>query len=469
MKKGIVSLVAITTVLTGSFAATAETLKEALAAAYSSNPQLMAQRAALRATDEGVSQAKAGFLPTVNADGSFQRGNRISDIVGDLDNNGQPVPERSIDINNDSYSLSLDQNLFRGFQDRNAVQQAKAGVKAGRAQLQNVEQRVLLDAVTAYMNVVRDLAVVELNQNNIQVLQRQLQASQDRFRVGEVTRTDVAQSEARLENAKSQFLSAEATLAGSRAQYQRVIGNQPTGLETPNQKPILPSSLDEAIELAMELSPGVKVAVNNEKAAKYSLNRAKGSLLPSVDVRASYNRSEGIQSLGPDIVFPAVSDSTQVTVNVRVPIYAGGQRHSQIRQAKQVRSQRMLEIRQAERVAQENVFVAWDQYRAATGQIKSTQASVRANEIALEGVRQEAYVGSRTTLDVLNAEQELLNSRVSHVRAQRDEYVAAYNLVSATGKLTARDLALGVDVYNEARYYDKVGANKFIGFGTKVK
>ncbi|UTW57706.1 TolC family outer membrane protein [Kordiimonas sp. SCSIO 12603] len=469
MKRGIVSLMAVATVLTGSYAASADTLKEALAAAYSSNPQLMAQRAALRATDEGVSQAKAGFLPTINADGSFQRGNRISDIIGDVGSDGQQIPERSIDINNDSYSLSLDQNLFRGFQDRNAVQQAKAGVKAGRAQLQNVEQQVLLDAVTAYMNVVRDNAVVELNENNVQVLQRQLQASQDRFRVGEVTRTDVAQSEARLENARSQLLSAEATLAASRAQYQRVVGSQPTGLETPEQKPALPSSLDDAIELAMELSPGVKAAVHNEKAAKYSLNRAKGSLLPTVDVRASYNRSEGIQSLGPDIVFPAVGDSTQVTVNVRVPIYAGGQRHSQIRQAKQVRSQRMLEIRQAERVAQENVFVAWDQYRAATGQIKSTQASVRANEIALEGVRQEAFVGSRTTLDVLNAEQELLNSRVSYVRAQRDEFVAAYNLIAATGRLTARDLGLGVSVYDEQRYYDKVGANKFIGFSTDAK
>ncbi|MCK0070566.1 TolC family outer membrane protein [Kordiimonas laminariae] len=461
MKRGIVSLVAMTTVLTGSYAASAETLKEALAAAYSSNPQLMAQRAALRATDENVSQAKAGFLPTVT--GNYQ----YSKTDGER---SQGTNALDIDNTDKSLSVTARQNFFNGFQDRNAVQQAKAGVKAGRAQLQNVEQQVLLEAVTAYMNVVRDQAVVDLNQNNVQVLERQLQASQDRFRVGEVTRTDVAQSEARLENAKSQLLSAEATRAASRAQYQRVIGLQPAGLSTPEQKPTLPSSLDDAIEIAMELSPGVKTAVENEKAAKYSLNRTKGALLPTVNGQLTYSNrnSTGIDGqFGIDIT--SETDVVSYTVTLSVPLYSGGARHSQIRQAKQVRSQRLMEIRQAERVAQENVFVAWDQYRAATGQIKSTQASVRANEIALEGVRQEAFVGSRTTLDVLNAEQELLNSRVSYVRAQRDEFVAAYNLIAATGQLTARDLGLGVSVYNEARYYDKVGANKFIGFSTDAK
>jgi len=321
-------------------------------------------------------------------------------------------------------------------------------------------------AVTAYMNVVRDKATVDLRVNNIQVLERQLQASQDRFRVGEVTRTDVAQSEARLENAKSSLLSAEAAMAASRAQYRRVVGQTPGSLETPAAKPQLPIDLDSAIEVAMELSPGVLSARYNEKAARHAVRAAVGALLPSVSVQARYsnNDSTGINSATLE-TRASNTKSTTVGVEVSVPLYAGGARHSDIRRAKQVRSQRMMDIRQAERIAQEGVFVAWDNYRAAVGQITSSQASVRANEIALEGVKQEAYVGSRTTLEVLNAEQELLNARVSLVRAQRDEMVAAYNLVSSTGKLTARDIGLGVDVYDEADYYKEVGAIKMFGFG----
>lgn len=460
MKKGIVSLLAMTTVMTGSFAVSADTLKEALAAAYSSNPQLMAQRAALRATDEGVSRAKSGYLP--NLSGSYS----YSDTSRDTSSAGITSSSPS---SSDGYTLTASQNLFRGFQDKNNISQAKSNVRAGRAQLQSVEQQVLLEAVTAYMNVVRDEATKELRINNIQVLERQLQASQDRFRVGEVTRTDVAQSEARLENAKSALLSAEAALASSRAQYRRVVGDTPGSLETPTDKPELPANLDAAIELAMELSPGVRSAKYGEEAAKYGVRAAKGALLPSVGVELSYSdiNSTGINSSTlQNTQTSSNTRTTSVGVRVSVPLYAGGARHSDVRRAKQLQSQSRLNIYQAERVAQETVFVAWDNYRAAVGRISSSQASVRANEIALEGVKQEAYVGSRTTLEVLNAEQELLNARVSLVTARRDEMVAAYNLVSATGKLTARDLGLGVDVYNEEKYYEEVGSTKLIGFGT---
>ncbi len=440
MKKGIVSLMAIATVMTGSYAVSADTLAEALAAAYSSNPQLMAQRAALRATDEGVKRARSGFMPDFS--GSYTYSETKRDITPD------GLPTIASPSTSDGYSVTASQNLFRGFQDKNNVDQAKMTVKAGRAQLQSVEQRILLEAVTAYMNVVRDEATVRLRLNNIQVLERQLQASQDRFRVGEVTRTDVAQSEARLENAKSALLSAEAALGASRAQYRRVVGQTPGTLETPRHKPELPVNLDAAIETAMQLSPGVLTAKHNEAAAQFAVKTAKGALLPSVGLQASFSEidSTGINT---STLQTRASNTKSSTVGVRVtvPLYAGGSRYSDIRRAKEVRSQRLMDIRQAERVAQENVFVAWDRYRAAVGQIKSTEASVRANQIALEGVKQEAYVGSRTTLEVLNAEQELLNAQVSLVRATRDEMVAAYSLVSATGKLTARDLGLGVDVY----------------------
>lgn len=450
MKKGIVSLMAIATVMTGSYAVSADTLKDAMAAAYASNPQLLAQRAALRAVDEGVARARSGYLP--NLDGSYTYSN------GESTQGGLTTPNSS-----ERYGLTARANLFRGFQDKNNVTQAKSSVKAGRAQLQSVEQQILLGAVTAYMNVVRDTATVELRQNNIQVLERQLQASQDRFRVGEVTRTDVAQSEARLENAKSALLTADAALAASRAQYGRVVGQTPGTLETPEMKPELPTDLDAAIELAMELSPGVLAARHNENAAASGVRSAKGALLPTVGLQADWSNStrSGVDEF--DRAFSLSTDAKSIGVQVSVPLYGGGARYSDIRRAKQLQSQRRLDIHQAERIAQENVFVAWDNYRAAVGQITSSQASVRANEIALEGVKQEAYVGSRTTLEVLNAEQELLNARVSLVRARRDEMVAAYNLVSATGKLTARDIGLGVSVYNEEEYYNKLGSRWLLG------
>lgn len=458
MKKGIVSLLAVTTVLMGTVSASGETLEEALAAAYESNPQLMAQRAALRATDETVSRARSAFLPSLNAEYSYQDNNR--DVLPD------GADESSIgDSDSEGYSVTATQNFFNGFQDRANLRQAKSSVLAGRAQLQSVEQQVLLEAVTAYMNVLRDEAVVELNKNNVQVLERQLQASQDRFRVGEVTRTDVAQSEARLEGAKSTLLSSEAALAASRAQYRRVVGRTPASLETPGSQPDLPSNLDQAIELAMQLSPGVTAAKHNERAANEAVKAARGTLLPSLTGQLQYSDfdSSGFNSQT-GLTAGQNSKTTTIGVRLSVPLFQGGARYANVRQAKQLRSQRMMDIRQAERVAQENVFVAWDQYRAAVGQIRSSEAQVRASEIALEGVRQEAYVGSRTTLDVLNAEQELLNARVALVRAQRDEAVTAYSLVSATGRLTAKDLRLGVNTYNPEDYYNKVDT-KFIGTG----
>ncbi|MCJ9430236.1 TolC family outer membrane protein [Kordiimonas marina] len=464
-----ISLLAVTTVICGSYAASAETLQDALAAAYESNPQLLAQRAALRATDENVSTAKSAFLP--NLSGTYTHTRDHSSLTGpsQQQDGSIAITTQGANSRSDDYSITARQNIFNGFQDRNAVKSAKSGIMAGRAQLLSVEQQVLLQAVTAYMNVVRDEAVVKLNENNVQVLERQLQASKDRFRVGEITRTDVAQSEARLESAKSALLSAKATLASSRALYRRVVGRTPAGLDTPSKKPELPVNLDAAVEQAMELSPGVIAAKYNEEAARYNVSKAKGALLPSLNAQASERYTSNNGGLSQYGAYAGRDLETQsVTVQLSVPLYSGGQRYSTIRKAKQIRSQRMMEIHQAERVAQETVFTAWDNYRAAVGQIASTEAAVHANEIALEGVRQEAAVGSRTTLDVLNAEQELLNSRVSLVRAQRDEFVAAYSLVSATGRLTATNLGLNVEKYDDEAYYNKV-KNKFIGFGTGDK
>ncbi|MBL4788718.1 MAG: TolC family outer membrane protein [Kordiimonadaceae bacterium] len=330
MKKGIVSLLAMTAVITGSYAASAETLKEALAAAYNSNPQLLAQRAALRAVDEGVSRAKSGFLPILNGSVSYSESKTeiTDDVRGTFSN----------DTNSDGYSITASQNIFRGFQDRNRLRQAKNNVTVGRAQLLSVEQQVLLDAVSAYMNVVRDNATVDLNQSNIQVLERQLQASQDRFRVGEVTRTDVAQSEARLEGAKSTLLNSEAALNASRAQYRRVVGDAPGTLSTPSVKPQLPVDLDTAIEQAREFSPGVKVARGNERAANDGIKTAKGALLPSLDFQVSYSdRNSGGFNSNSGVTGNQSSNGTSIGIQLTVPLYAGGSRYSDIRRAKRAR------------------------------------------------------------------------------------------------------------------------------------
>ena len=463
-----VSVVAVMA-MTSAVPASAETLKEALAAAYMSNPQLDAQRAALRATDETVRQAKSQYLPSVTASYSQtfretqafqvdQDGNPFV-VIDDIPVAGRGQYEEAP---NGQQNIVLDQNIFRGFRTHNEIEQAKSNVFAGRAQLKDIEQQVLLSAVQAYMDVYRDEATLNLNENNVKVLERQLEASQDRFRVGEITRTDVAQSEARLEVAKAQRLQSLAQLEASRATYQRVVGRAAAGTEAPSDLNTLPSNLDDAVQIAVENDPGVEQARELERAADKAVNAAKGTLLPTVTVRGSFSRFEGTNFFGP-IPLSSVQNAQTLTLNVSMPLWQGGNNHSEIRRQKQLRSQRMMEIRNAENIARADLLTAWNNYRAAQGQITSQNAAVRANEIALDGVRQEANVGSRTTLDVLDAEQELLQSRVNLVGARRDRVVAGYQLLSALGQLTARDLGLGVELYNPEDNYKK-NRNRLVGW-----
>lgn len=470
LKIGLLGALSVSTALCGMVGVSAETLEEALAAAYSTNPQLEAQRAALRATDENVRRAKSNYLPQATANFSkteseqrnlaFRDGQQI--LTG---NDGEPLPQSSFEFQErpqEFYNFTVNQNLFRGLRTHNEIEQAKAQVSAGRSQLDQVEQQVLLTAVTAYMDVVRDTAVTQLNENNVQVLERQLQASRDRFRVGEITRTDVAQSEARLEGARALLQSSQAQLAASRATYERVVGRTPAGLENEPTRAALPASLQDAIELAIEQSPDVDLARHNERAAQKGIHVAEGALAPTVSLQGQISHFEGRNFFG-TIQQDNQSDTRSIVLNVSMPLYLGGSNYSDIRRAKQVRSQRILQIRQAERVVHESVLTAWNQHKAAEAQILSRAAAVRANEIALDGVRQEAQVGSRTTLDVLDAEQELLDSRVNLVTAQRDEIVAAYSLLSSMGQLTARKLSLGVELYNPDQHYKSV-KNKLIGW-----
>lgn len=443
-----------TTALTGLLAvapASAENLTDALAAAYQTNPTLQAQRAQLRATDEGVPQALSGWRPTLQAQGTYGATHTDTTLNTGTTSKGDIEPYTG--------SVTLSQNVFAGGRTVNATDQAEYGVLAGREALMSVEQSTLFNAVQAYMNVIRDQSVVELNRNNVDVLQRQLEATTDRFRVGELTRTDTAQAEARLSLAKSNLTAAEAQLTASRAFYERIVGQMPGTLEKPPVVAGLPNSEEDARSVAEKNNPTLQSARYAEQANREAISVAKGALLPSVDIQAQYEYGRD-----PSLSVRDVEESSIVGV-LTIPLYQAGVEYSQVREAKELHNQSRLQVAAAMREVDEAVRNAWNQLLSSRASIVSNQEGVNASEIALEGVRQESEVGARTTLDVLNAEQEYLNARVSLVSAERDLAVAEYGLLAAMGLLTARNLELPVDYYDPAVNYGEV-RNKWIGFGT---
>ncbi|MEO0413187.1 MAG: TolC family outer membrane protein [Pseudomonadota bacterium] len=445
--------------------AQAETLRDAMAMAYQGNPTLEAQRAVLRGVDETVMQANANYLPNVAGTGSIDRTQTDVD-VGPVTQGGVVVPGNQaigFDATNKNIGARVDQPIFRGFRTKNSVSRAKADVLAQRANLVAVEQDTLLQTVTAYMSVLRDQAVLQLNDKQIAVLRRQLEASQDRFRVGEITRTDVAQSQARLADAISRRAAASAALTASQELYRRVVGELPAGLTEPDV-PQLPMTLDEAVDTGMMEAPAVLAARFSEQSARKAVSEAKGGLMPTLNGFASVARASGVQLLGPDVTAQSTSVVKSIGAEVTIPLYQSGAEYSAVRQAKQLQSQRLLEIRAAERQVIEAVSTAWQEYQASVAQIKANQESVKANEIALEGVRQEAAVGSRTTLDVLDAEQETLNAQVNLIQAESTRMIAAYSLLSSIGELTAERQKLAVALYDPSKNLDQVKW-KLFGFG----
>lgn len=449
MKKEIYfAILPVLMTLTSPQISQAESLKEAMAAAYLYNPALQAQRASLRALDETINQAKSGWRPSIVGSGRY--GYRHSESFATFSSSGDTNPR--------SLTLEVRQPIFKSMQTVNSTSEARNRVNAAREQLMSVEQQVFLDSVTAYMGVLRDLSVLELTINNVSVLKRQLEASEDRFRVGEITRTDVAQSKARLSRAISEKIRSEATLAASRAAYRKTVGNASTGLKWPKNLPPMPASEEAALEIAQSSNPRLRAALYTEKAAKYNVKKQYGSLGPQVEVVARLSKSWEN--------FSATDRSTtrEVLAQMSMPLYQSGSVSSNIRQSRQIENQRRLEAVSVEREVVELVRNSWEGYREATARIASSEDQVMANDIALEGVRQESEVGSRTTLDVLDAEQELLDSRVSLVRAQRDQSVAAFTLLSSIGRLTAEDLRLDVTRYDPNRNTKNV-ENKLFGWG----
>lgn len=421
--------------------ASAESLKQALRDAYRYNPTLDSQRAQVRAIDEQVPIARSGYRPTVTgtADVGYENRRVRPNVSG---TGGETHPR--------GWSVNTTQPIFDGFQTLNAVRTAEAQVREGRSNLRSVETQVLLDAVTAYIDVVRDQAIVRLQENNVVVLTRELKATQDRFAVGEVTRTDVAQAQARRAAAVSQLDSARGNLKISRAAYERVIGHPPSNLEIPQPpEALLPKTLQDAIAIAIQENPNVVAALYREQAARHTVDQIWGQLLPQVQVDASY-----AQRFGDSQTIDQV-DTTTVTGRLTWPIYQGGLVHAQVRQAKQTHIARLQEVEEFRAQAIANVVSAWSQLQAARAQLVSDQAQVEANQIALTGVREEERVGQRTVLDVLNAELELVTSQVNLVVTRRNLLFAAYSTLAAMGRLTAERLALDTAVYDpEAHYFE---------------
>jgi outer membrane protein len=425
----------------------AETLNEALASAYSGNPTLRAERARQRGTDELVPQALSGWRPTVTAQATAG--------VERINNNG--IQGRFFDDTRipGQLQITLTQPIFSGFETKYAVKSGEANVEAGRQDLLAIEQDILFQAIQAYMDVIRDRQILNLTQRNVEVLRQQLKAAQERFNVGVVTRTDVAQAQARLALSQSQVAAARSRLAASVASYVHIIGHSPGSLKYPKIAK-LPASVDQAVATAERINPQVLAAAFVAEAAHNDIGVARAGLLPDVSLQAS------ALAQSPDLQKSPDEETYSLLGVVTIPLYEAGQVYSAVRQAKQIASQQRIEIIEVQRAVRETVVTAWNALDAARQVIVSARSQVSADELALEGVKQEYLVGSRTTLDVLDAEAELLLARETLVAAERDQVVTAYQLIASTGRLTAQDLALGVPIYDPVENYRKV-RNKWFG------
>lgn len=446
---------ALACVLSAGPSARADTLREALALAYANNPSLQAARAQLRAVDETVPLALSGWRPRVSISGDVTRRRNETQIQGAI-GSGALFAGGTTLRTSQSTALSVSQPLFQGFRTQANTAQAQANVESQRARLKASEQQVIQDAATAYFDVLRDTAIVELRTNDVQVLTRQLEATQDRFRVGEITRTDVAQAEARLSASVSARILAEGNLQRSRAAYRNVIGKPPENLVTPDPIGTLPDTVDRALIAASENNPNVVAATYTADAAQENIKAVRGELLPSLSLDGQLSKAWDT------VADQSTSEGASARLALTVPLYQGGATYARLRQAKHTAGQRRLEADQARLDARESATSAWEAYQSARASIASIETQIVASEIALEGVQREAEVGARTVLDVLDAEQELLDARVSLVTAERDQLVASLQLLSSVGQLTAEDLSLDVSLYDAESHFEDV-RNTFIG------
>ena len=427
--------------------ASGDTLRDALLKAYQTNPSITGQRAALRATDEGVPIARSAGIPSISANGG---------LVNNLTPSQNTIasPQRQGTAN-----TQLTIPIYQGGSVSNSIRAAETRVEAGRATLRGTESDLFVAVVGAYMDVIRAQAIVGLNQQNVRVLDVNLRASRDRFQVGDLTRTDVAQSEARLALARAQLQSAQATLITARETYIQIVGVAPANLEQPPVLPSLPTSPDLAVNQALQDNPALLAANRQRDATRYDVQVARANRLPRLSVVVGGNYYNYLGSLGAGTGPQVGQTGTSATAGLAltVPLFQGGRVGAQVRQAEALRGQSIENATAAERGVVAQARSAYAVWRSSQQVIDSSETAVNANKLSLEGVRAENSVGTRTILDILNAEQELLNSQVTLVTARRDSYVAGFALLASMGRAQARDLGLeGGPLYNPVSNYDRV-------------
>ena len=424
----------------------ADTMEAALLRAYQTNPQLNAQRASVRATDENVPQALSGYRPkvTVTASGGGQFTNQLTN-----GSSGKKIEEGPQGPH--AVGATLTQTLFNGNQTANKTRAAESQVLGAREGLRLLEQSVLLAAATIYMDYLRDAAILEVQRSNTKVLEQTLRQTRDRYSAGLVTPTDVAQSQAQLAAGRTQELAAEATLATTRANFRRIIGNEPEQLAPAS--PVdryLPETLQGAIDLGLAENPNVTAAMFGIDVNFLTVKVSEGALFPTVTLTAS------VQKTWQQTITQIRQFNASATAQVSVPIYQGGAEYSLIRQSKENLEQQRLNLEQVRDQTRADLVTAWGQLLAGKAQIASSQAQVSASEIALTGTRREASVGQRTVLDVLNAQHALVNARVALVTAQHDRVVASYAVLSAVGRLSPKVLHLATPIYDPGVHYHQV-------------
>jgi outer membrane protein len=460
-----IRLIAVSAIATAALVvvpqfAVGDTLESALTQSYQNNPSLNGQRAALRATDEGVPIALSGYRPRIT--GTITGGaTGQSQVSKQVTPQGVGIYAGSWDnIAPHSFGVTATQTLYNGMQTGNRTRQAESNVSAARETLRLTEQTVLLGAATAYMNLLRDIAILDLQRRNVEVLLEQLRQTRDRFNVGEVTKTDVAQSEARVAAGRSSMSAAESNVVTSRATYRQIIGVE-AGKLTP-AAPVdrySPKNIGAAIGQGRLENPAVTAAALGVDVATLQVKINEGALYPTITASAGVNYNlEQTPTIVKTLSFAALG-------TVSIPLYQGGAEYATIRQSKETLGQQRMLLDTQRDNAQQSVVQAWGQVEAAKAQIIATQAQVAASETALNGVREEARVGQRTTLDVLNAQQELVNARVSLVTAQRDRVVASYSLLAATGRLSVGTLGLKTSTYDPIVHYEQV-RDSWIGVRT---
>jgi outer membrane protein len=456
-------MISLRSVLVGSVAglalvfsaggAAAETLSEAIQEAYRSNPTLQQQRAAQRALDETYVQARAALRPTLSGTVS---NNYTHDSVNSVTYGSGPLELRSV-----SAGANLNVPLYTGGASTAAIKAAERDVLQGREQLRYTESQVMAAVIQSFMDVIRDAESLRINQQNVQVLQRQLQETSAEFDVGEVTRTDVAQAEARLAAAQASLSAAQAQLSVSKANYAQVVGETPGELAPPPILPGVPSTYDVALDAAQKNNPQLRGAQYAEDAAHSRVSQARAAFRPSVSLSSGFQfQHEPIPGItGPTITggyYPPNSQTFTAGVTVSIPLFTGGLNGSKVRQALETDNEAMYGIEVQRRTVMQQVSQAWAQVLSARAQTSSDEQQVKAATVAAEGERQEAQVGLRTTIDVLNAEQELRNAELSLVQARHDEYVATALLLEAMGRLEMKYLNDSAPLYDPKRNFDRV-------------